>query len=141
MNTAITSTSKWRINSGPLEDIFSHTPEDPSLKAEKKQHNKVPIQLISDSILFSYMSQERVASNAEVKLKIEAPSEESGHTFSKWTLRYFFGFLILLVFGIGVLVGGYLFLIPLLSAFGPLVIGFAFVSLWICLLRARQEHG
>ena len=61
--------------------------------------------------------------------------------YSTWTHFFFHAFSILFVVGIGIMVAGYMWDLPLVSAFGPLVLGTAFGCLWYCVRRAAQEHA
>ena len=61
--------------------------------------------------------------------------------YSVWTRFFFHTFSILFVVGIGVVAVGSLWALPLVTAFGPLVLGAAFACLWYCVRRASREHG
>lgn len=133
MNSVTVAPSNWQT--------ARHLPED-GLKLAGEINPPIDEAQLQPSrtLVNSYMS---TYSNAvaEVTLNDTSPSGEEEYPYSKVTVRYFYGFVILFVLGIGFLVSGYLLLIPLLSAFGPLVMGLAFGSLWICLRRAQKEHG
>ena len=68
-------------------------------------------------------------------------SDREEGMYSTWTHFFFHAFSILFIAGIGILTAGYLWAFPLVSAFGPLVLGTAFGCLWYCARRATQEHA
>ncbi len=81
------------------------------------------------------------ATPADAIVREASSSDRVDGMYSTWTHFYFHAFSILFIAGMGILIFGLLLALPLVSAFGPLVLGAAFGCLWRCVRRASQEHA
>ena len=129
-----------------LRKYSNTTDKDQPIRVAKQIRLKssptyLTIDLRSDALPFRTIQRTVGDVKMHESLGETSSSDRVESIYSVWTRFFFHTFLILFVSGIGVVTAGSLWGLPLVTAFGPLVLGVAVACLWHCMRRASQEHG